>query len=196
MMLDSETLVNTDLSLEQADSKTLSKEQYPSRDFAFWTDKAIKRSVTRFRDSLSVPNAPDAKMVNAVAHPAPESNRRIEPSLDLPAVFRKRVIGEKSVSTLQEWECAVQDVRDGTVFALATSVIAREPEQNFIDIPLSEFQPSDRERLREGVLFRFIIGFVMKPNGQRSREALLYIRHQLPHRRVDLEPLLDVLTDD
>jgi hypothetical protein len=195
-MLDTDTLVNTDSSLDLTDHRTGTRQQYPARDFAFWTTQAIGRSVSRYRDSLSSAKAFEPDLLTVEIAPATQSNRREEPTLELPAVFRKRVIGEKSVSTLQEWECAVQEINDGVVHALATSVIAREPEQNFLDIPLSEFQPSDRARLREGVLFRLIIGFVMKPNGQQSREALLYLRHQLPRRKVNLEPLLDVLTDD
>lgn len=203
MMSGVDFLINTDRSFEQGDVTTVSKRQYQFRDFSFWTDEAIDRSVTRYQQVVSSRKEAEWSVephtIVSLADPvetAPRTNRKPEPVLELPAYFQKRVIGERSVNTLQEWECAILEVRGDTVFAMATSVISREPDQHYIEIPIFEFQPSDHSRLREGVLFRLIIGFVTKANGQRSREAILYIRHQLPRNDTDLSPLLDVLVDD
>ncbi|MFL6728012.1 MAG: hypothetical protein ACJ8FS_16090 [Sphingomicrobium sp.] len=201
-MADNEVLVNTDVSFERPEITRLARAQYQYREFSFWTDEAIDRSVNRYQQSLWSDWKQDWKpdlasyLPEAVIEPLGLRNRRDEPALELPAVFQKRVIGERSVSTLQEWECAIIEIKDDTVHALATSVIAREPDQNYIEIPLFEFQPSDRAKLRAGVVFRLIIGFVMKPNGQRSREAILYIRHQLPRSEKDVDKLLDLLVDE
>ena len=200
----SDTLVveNTDPSFDEADAVALPKSQFQYRDYGFWTRPAIERSVTRYQHSLTKHELAPIQVqkieigTDVTSTPRGVLNRNQEPMLALPAVFRRRTIGDKSVSTLQEWECAVLDVRDDTVFAQATSVIVREPDQNYIEIPIFEFQPSDREKLRPGVIFRLIIGFVSKPNGQRTREAILYIRHQLPRATNDISPLLDILVDD
>jgi hypothetical protein len=167
--------------------------QYRTRDFGFWTGTQLKRTVSRHYD-LGVRDSDPL-------WPFEDKRELLEPTkdeeshvLDLPAVFKPRTVGEQSVNTLQEWECVVIDSNAESVTAMARSLLIREEDQQYIQIPIQEFPPEERDRLERGVVFRLIVGFVRKPSGSRIRESIIYLRHQLPKRDRPIEGLLEFLS--
>jgi hypothetical protein len=190
-------LINTDIFLEANDSgDNLAVMQYESKLYNFWSDDALKRTFTRYASSTTGHRMHVGYDVDVpLSTPSDQANSKEDVVLDLPAVFQSRTVGEKSVNTLQEWECVVKHVGDEHVFAVATSVLFADEGESYLDIPLDEFDPEDRSRLRNGLVFRLIVGFVRKRNGIRTREALIYIRHQLPRKHRNIDSLLDELVD-
>lgn len=157
--------------------------QYDKRDYSFWDEDFFKRSINRLMLNRAPVSTASGELTEL--HPLDsqtsyisreEEERRRDEILDFPEVFKTRVYGERSVSTLQEWECVVEDVDDLEVKAIGKSLIDISPEENVIAIPLQEFAPSDRDKLRPGVMFRLIIGLSKKANGMRTREAICYLR--------------------
>lgn len=168
--------------------------QYSSKEFSFWQGGVLQRSVARYRSRTGKPKI---AFDEAQALISPEQIDREEITvLDIPSVFRSRTVGEKSVNTLQEWECVVVDVDDAHVTAMANSLISPTEDQHYIEIPLMEFQEADRSLLNTGVVFRLIVGFVRKASGSRTRESLIYVRHKLPRKQVDFSSELNLLNMD
>lgn len=174
--------------------------QYVYRDYEFWTGEPLNRTVNRYK-SLSYPASFTS---NPVEWPAPafepiresRSNADSRQVIDLPAVFRPRTIGEKSVNTLQEWECVVTSIDADTVHSMATSLIDRSASQHYMDIPIGEFTAEDRGKLTNGTVFRMIVGFVKKANGTKTRESLIYVRNKLPRKQVSIDQTLDFFSMD
>ena len=90
----------------------------------------------------------------------------------------------ESLTALQEWEGRVVAVDDDTFVALLIDVTAAEASSQFgMDIedeeaiiPLSEIDDSDRERLREGSIFRWVIGYAHTLGGRRRRISDIVFR--------------------
>lgn len=175
--------------------------QYEKRDFAFWGTDFFSRSVNRLK-------ANDDTKTHAISwgagslHPLDcqtlhsqrdEEEARRDAILDFPEVFKTRVYGERSVSTLQEWECVIERIEADAVVATAKSLLDWAPEDHVLTIPFGEFSPSDRPVLKRGVIFRLIIGLSKKASGVRTREAICYLRRGASGRSGSNKDYLDGL---
>lgn len=156
--------------------------QYEKKDFTFFSEALYRRSINRVATPSEREKYPlhPLDCMEVVLGRTSEQQER-ESVIRFPEVFKARVYGEKSVSTLQEWECIIEDVVDEKVISQAISLIDVHPDTNILTIPLAEFSPTDRPRLQPGVVFRLIVGFAKKANGARSREAIIYLRNHLKH---------------
>ena len=89
-----------------------------------------------------------------------------------------------SLTALQEWEGRVVAVDDDNFVALLIDVTAAEASSHFgpdiedeeAVIPLSEIDDADRERLREGSIFRWVIGYGHDLTGSRKRISNIVFR--------------------
>ncbi len=170
----------------------IDKMQYNHNDFSFWSKSMVDRSVKRhllkptdFADSL-----------RDVDYKVPDYQEEIDNDsvISFPAVFNARLVGEKSVNTMQEWECVVEDVTENTVFAMGRALIDGSGSTEFLEIPLEEFSPDDKDILSAGIVFRFVIGWVRKPNNMRVRQSLIYVRRHLPKKQKTVDELFDLLS--
>ncbi|MDE2686452.1 MAG: hypothetical protein OXI16_02990 [Chloroflexota bacterium] len=90
----------------------------------------------------------------------------------------------ESLTALQEWEGRVVAVDDDNFVALLIDVTAAEVsshsgsgiEDEEAVIPLSEIDEADRERLREGSIFRWVIGYAHTLGGRRRRISDIVFR--------------------
>ncbi|MEM9086212.1 MAG: hypothetical protein AAGB23_09850 [Pseudomonadota bacterium] len=175
--------------------------QYESRDYSFLDKDFLWRSAKRLKKSAYSEVTTKVDLSPAI-HPldsetlhrqrlAEEDLKR--EILNFPEVFKTRVFGERSVSTLQEWECVVETVEDGVVISTALSLLDEAPEEQSMSIPLTEFAPTDRKDLRRGVIFRVIIGLSKKASGARSREAICYLRKSRVNSYAEAHSLFDGL---
>lgn len=183
-----------DLSLETG-AAALDTIQYHDKDFDFWKEQPLRRNVARYFQRVGARRNEEKDSAD-LSETVSQDLAHEDAVLDFPTVFRARTIGEQSVNTLQEWECVVTDIEKDIVTATARSLLTRNPEVEFMDVPLSEFPVEERQNLTSGVVFRIIVGFVKKPNGTRTRESVIYLRHRLPKRRRDMSSLLELLSDD
>lgn len=169
--------------------------QYESKDFDFWTKDRVDRSINRYMSSDAERRAPKECGLHPMELERPiqaPMNKAMSKVLDFPDVFQARLIGEKSVNTLQEWECVVEDLDDDMVIASGLSLIDSSPEQNVLQIPLREFADKDKALIGPGVVFRLIIGYAKKPSGQRIRESICYVRRTVASHCADLEGIANL----
>ena len=90
----------------------------------------------------------------------------------------------ESMTALQEWEGRVVAVFDDEFVALLVDVTAAEassqPEADIEDeeavIPISEVDEHDLKHLREGGIFRWVIGYGYLPGGRRRRISDIVFR--------------------
>tara|TARA_B100000678_G_C18200913_1_gene499412 strand:- start:335 stop:925 length:591 start_codon:yes stop_codon:yes gene_type:complete len=152
--------------------------QHDKRDYSFYSGALYRRSINRAQsDSREI--EPDCyhPLDSRPIHDGRKANEKTcDRVIDFPDVFRPRVYGERSVSTLQEWECVIDDLDNENVIAQAISLIEDSPEKHILTIPITEFSPLDHAKLHRGTVFRLIVGFAKKANGARSREAICYLR--------------------
>jgi hypothetical protein len=84
---------------------------------------------------------------------------------------------QASFSPLQEWEGYVVSLTDTRVIANLvdlTSEAARPGQQ--AEIPLEEFSDTDVEKLSEGSVFRWAIGYQRLPGGTKTRVSQIVVR--------------------
>ena len=90
----------------------------------------------------------------------------------------------ESMTALQEWEGRVIAVDDDEFVALLIDVTAAEPssesewdvEDEEAVIPLSEIDEADLKHLREGSIFRWVIGYGYTRSGRRRRISDIVFR--------------------
>ena len=88
------------------------------------------------------------------------------------------------MTALQEWEGRVVAVREEEIVALLFDVTAAEAssesERDIEDeeavIPLSEIDEADLKHLREGSIFRWVIGYGYTRSGRRRRISDIVFR--------------------
>jgi|LakMenEpi03Aug12_release.lakeMendotaPanAssembly.Ray.scaffolds.fasta_scaffold133676_2 hypothetical protein len=155
--------------------------QYGVKNFNFWRtedlDRGVNRYITTFRSGiLSASDMSDDSPEQQIDE---EFNSKLdddEKVLNFPAVFVSRVLGERSVNTLQEWDCVITSIQDNIIEARGLSLLDDDPQYEVLHIPVEEFCPDDRPILIPGVVFRFVIFFARKANHQLSRESTCYVR--------------------
>lgn len=85
--------------------------------------------------------------------------------------------GGDSMAAMQEWEGLVTAVDNGVVYADLIDVTAGSQHANeSAELPLSEFDPADRAKVRRGTVFRWAIGYVRTEAGTRFGASMLRLR--------------------
>ena len=82
-----------------------------------------------------------------------------------------------SLHPLQEWEGYVVEIGDTDFTARLFDLTAKEGgEQEEAIIPFSEISDQDTERLREGSIFRWVIGYERTTTGTKRRVSQIVFR--------------------
>jgi hypothetical protein len=80
-------------------------------------------------------------------------------------------------SVLQEWEGYVVSILHDTFTArLLDITMGSEIEDEEVDFPLEDLKDIDRSRIREGAIFRWIIGYRRGPAGVKDRISRIVFR--------------------
>lgn len=83
----------------------------------------------------------------------------------------------ETFAALQEWEGLVTGIGEGVIFAdLIDLTSKQEIVGETAEIPLEEISDDDRDRAVAGAIFRWAVGYVRKPSGQKMRGSLIYFR--------------------
>lgn len=118
--------------------------------------------------------APEASPL-ASADPAATLGR-VDPVEPLPP-FKHVDPRVDSFHALQEWEGEVTGIEGDTFFAQLVDITAGDRSFNEeAELPVSDLDPSERERLTEGAIFRMVIGYAKTAQGQRWRTSKIYFR--------------------
>jgi len=110
-----------------------------------------------------------------------ENGRQIDGDVNVISLPKFRKLEgrpQEKLAALQEWEGQVTaiNIDDGSFYAELVDLTSGNGGQREIaEIPLDEIDPRDRANIAEGVIFRWVIGYLRKPSGQ-MRVSQFYIR--------------------
>ncbi|MEZ5682045.1 MAG: hypothetical protein R3E14_12220 [Erythrobacter sp.] len=96
--------------------------------------------------------------------------------IDAGRAFLGRVVGKRSIHTLQEWEGVVERVDRDKFSAQLWDLTVDRRNREFADIPISLVNRVDRSDLKEGAIFRLIVGVAVTDKGNRINDAVVYFR--------------------
>ena len=93
------------------------------------------------------------------------------------ATVPPRTAPRSSFHALQEWEGYVLEIRDGEFMARLVDLTAGSSyEDEEATIPLTEISDEDAATLREGGIFRWVIGYERDPSGAKKRVSQIVFR--------------------
>ena len=96
--------------------------------------------------------------------------------VDVPRLPTRRMPAT-TLHALQEWEGHVVEIGDGEFTARLTDVTAgASHEQEEAVIPLAEISDGDAARMREGSIFRWVIGYERSAAGTKKRVSQIVFR--------------------
>ena len=96
--------------------------------------------------------------------------------VDLPRLPARRMPATR-LHALQEWEGYVVEIGDEEFTARLTDVTARASyEQEEAVIPLAEISDGDAAKMREGSIFRWVIGYELSAAGTKKRVSQIVFR--------------------
>ena len=90
--------------------------------------------------------------------------------------FRAARNQEKVFSATKEWEGVVVNVTSSNIVANLRDLTASDEETDVVEIPLVDVPRNDRHLLREGAIFRYLIGYAKNYGGTLSTKRHVYIR--------------------
>jgi len=113
---------------------------------------------------------------------AQEASQSSQDFIDLGDLFPPEIRAWKEArykfSVLQEWEGYVVSIAQDTFTARLVDVtkgtVGEEEEAEF---PLNDLQDIDRPRIRDGAIFRWIIGYHRAPGGTKDRSSRIVFRN-------------------
>ncbi|TCM27782.1 hypothetical protein [Novosphingobium sp. ST904] len=100
--------------------------------------------------------------------------------LPVSGAFQRKVIGKKSMNTLQEWEGYVSSITPDSFEAILADLTDRSRGQERAVIPLSLLDGDEIEHLKLGAIFRMVIGLAITENGNRINDHVIYFRRYMP----------------
>ena len=106
-----------------------------------------------------------------------------------PHVFRLEEIPLISFEPLQEWEGRVVEVNPKEKLFAATLIdvtARRKYEDEIAEFPISDVSDDDRDLLRAGAIFRWLIGYERLPSGTKRRVSSVVFRRLGEWSRNDL----------
>ena len=98
-----------------------------------------------------------------------QSEPVVKPSVVWVPVIRQT---REGFDVLQKFEGAVQSVQGDSFVARLVDKTNSMPEEE-AEIPLAEVMPGDRELVRPGAVFYWVIGYRREEHGQRSRSSMI-----------------------
>jgi hypothetical protein len=90
------------------------------------------------------------------------------------------------MKVLQKWEGVVEDIRDGEFDAVLRDCTDPTRDSELTTLPIEEVPPGDRELLKAGATFYWVIGYRDSLGGGRRRESEIRMR-RLPITRGQLD---------
>ena len=101
----------------------------------------------------------------------------------VPAPARQRY----SLQPIQEWEGVVTSITDSSFSAALVDVTAGSKESSEIaEFPIEEVSEEDQKLLRDGAIFRWVIGYQRSSTGTKRRVSELVFRRLPAWREVEL----------
>jgi hypothetical protein len=92
-----------------------------------------------------------------------------------------------SLQALQEWEGYVTSIDEGTFSGCLVDVTARQRREDEVaDFPISDLSNGDRELLKLGAVFRWVIGYQRSHGGTKRRVSQITFRRMPAWSRKDL----------
>ncbi len=92
-----------------------------------------------------------------------------------------------SLEPLQEWEGYVTEVSEGTFSARLVDVTAgKKVEDEAADFPISDLSEDELSLLKEGAVFRWIIGYQRTKFGQKIRTSQIVFRRLPAWSKLDI----------
>ncbi len=92
---------------------------------------------------------------------------------------------------LQEFECTVDDVVEGTVCLTLRDLTQRSRPEEVADVDMMEFSDSERDSVQPGAVFYWMIGYRTRVGGMRERVSFFRAR-RLPAMTRSQEHAIDV----
>lgn len=114
--------------------------------------------------------------------------------ISIPTLFQTKEVGGFSVRTLQEWEGLVRGIEGGVIHAILRDLTVEDGTEERAEIPLTEIDPDQMERVKIGALFNIIIGYFNRGNGQ-QRSTIIYFRNIEPKLENDAHALAKLISE-
>lgn len=142
-------------------------------------DDAVSAALARGTESSSEANAPDAGAGTTVRPPfadREQSGAGFSRRIDFPPPPEHRA-PKTTLHALQEWEGYVVEVGETDFVARLIDLTAgSENEDEEAIIPLAEISDDDVARMREGSIFRWVIGYERSVTGTKKRVSQIVFR--------------------
>jgi hypothetical protein len=135
----------------------------------------LTRTVLEFRGILTRPGVPaPARAAEQPAEALPTRCRRPDESVPQPSVVWVPVVplDRDSFDVLQKFEGTVLSVGSDSFVARLVEKPNSVPEEE-AEIPLAEVMPGDRELVKPGAVFYWVIGYRRAVHGQLSRSSVI-----------------------
>lgn len=103
-------------------------------------------------------------------------NRRLDSAVQ--SIFARPLrLPRLSLEPLQEWEGYVSTISEDRFTARLIDITAgKKREEEFAEFPISDLSDSDRDLLKEGAVFRWVIGYLRAPGGSKRRVSQITFR--------------------
>jgi hypothetical protein len=92
-----------------------------------------------------------------------------------------------SFSVAKEWEGSVDAIGISHFTAQLRETRGADDATDFAELPIADIPPLDRDRLREGAIFRYLIGYAQDSHGTVTRKRLVYFRKGKLKPKVDVQ---------
>jgi len=98
-----------------------------------------------------------------------------------------RIPSALSLQPLQEWEGYVAEIGDDVFTARLLDVTARNKyEEEVADFPIADLSDTDRELLKPGAIFRWVIGYQRQRGGTKRRVSQITFRRMPAWSKKDI----------
>lgn len=96
--------------------------------------------------------------------------------LDVPHVKNDEGIANDKFLALHEWEGIVLELQEDTFTARLTDVTDRQQQPEEGDFLIEDIRSDDLKLLREGAVFRWVVGYEIKKRGEKRRSSQIIFR--------------------
>ena len=168
--------------LSTARSQANRSETRDSFDAEITHEDIVRRAVARFdlefRRGIDASQGTSTHQANANSRSPVTDRRQVDLSriVDLPRLPARRMSATR-LHALQEWEGYVVEIGGEEFTARLTDITAGASyEQEEAIIPLSELSDGDAAKMREGSVFRWVIGYERSASGTKKRVSQIVFR--------------------
>ena len=153
----------------------------PSFDF-YETEPALPSSTAK----LPLKDIVQSKLVKQwgityrdVTESAPGSmHYRLSEIIELPRFRPLQADAQQVFAATKEWEGSVQEISEKVFVAELREMIQGEARaaSDIAEIPIEDIPAADRHLLREGAIFRYLVGYAKTQKGTITRKRHVYFR--------------------